>query len=80
MHSGDLIDALNGGVIAGAAIDVLDTEPPSPEEPLLRQLPNLILSPHNAWGAIESRRRLVEQTRENIQGFLNGKPVRVVNK
>ena len=80
VHSRDLIDALKGGVIAGAAIDVLDREPPSSGEPLLQPLPNLILSPHNAWGAIESRTRLIEQTRENIAGFLNGKPVRVVNE
>ncbi len=81
VHSHDLISALQTKTIAGAAIDVLDREPPLPDEPLLRQtLPNLIVSPHNAWGAIESRRRLIEQTRENIEGYLKGNPVRIVKE
>lgn len=79
VHSADLVAALTEGVIAGAAIDVLDREPPLVDEPLLASLSNLIVSPHNAWGAIESRTRLIMQTRENIEGFLKGDPVRVVN-
>ncbi|MBL6691295.1 MAG: D-2-hydroxyacid dehydrogenase [Pseudomonadales bacterium] len=78
VHSVDLVAALKEGVIAGAAIDVLDREPPPADDPLLEPLSNLIVTPHNAWGAIESRTRLIMQTRENIEGFLNGEPVRVV--
>jgi len=78
VHSADLVAALKEGVIEGAAIDVLDREPPPADEPLLESLSNLIVSPHNAWGAIESRTRLIMQTRENIEGFLKGEPVRVV--
>jgi len=66
-------------VIAGAAIDVLDREPAATDDPLLAPLPNLLLTPHNAWGAIEARRRLVLQMKENILGFLAGNPPRLVN-
>lgn len=78
VNSQDLVDALRNNGIAGAAIDVLDKEPPIPEDPLLEPLDNLIVSPHNAWGAIESRRRLITQTRENIEAFLQGNPTRIV--
>lgn len=75
-----LIAALESGTIAGAAIDVLDREPPADDEILLKGTPaNLLVTPHNAWGAIESRQRLVEQMRENIQAWLDGSPVRAVS-
>ena len=76
-----LIEALEKNIIAGAAIDVLNVEPPTNYEPLLHQnhLSNLLVTPHNAWGAVESRQRLVNQMRENIEAFLAGKPVRQVN-
>lgn len=73
-----LLDALRDGSLAGAAIDVLDVEPAAEGEPLITDLPNLLVTPHNAWGAIESRTRLVTQMRENIQGFLAGTPPRLV--
>jgi glycerate dehydrogenase len=82
VNSGDLISALEQGVIAGAAIDVLDTEPPEKDELLTAaaaRLDNLLVTPHNAWGARESRMRLVQQTRENILGHISGNNLRVVN-
>ncbi len=79
VNAADLISALKKNIIAGAAIDVLDHEPPPENEALLESLSNLIVTPHNAWGAIESRNRLIMQTRENIEAFLNGKPIRTVN-
>jgi glycerate dehydrogenase len=79
INSVDLVKALKTGGIAGAAIDVLDREPAEAGDPLLTPLPNLLLTPHNAWGAIESRRRLVIQMKENILGFLAGNPPRLVN-
>ncbi len=75
-----LIAALRNNVIAGAGIDVLEREPPDDTEPLINAgLDNLIVTPHNAWGAIESRQRLVIQMRENILAHLEGKPARVVS-
>jgi len=82
VNSKDLVDALENGTIAGAAIDVLCTEPADENEPLIRasHLKNLLLTPHNAWGAIESRDRLVKQTRDNIDGFLEGNIIRQVHR
>lgn len=80
VNTTDLLMALDSGVIAGAAIDVLNIEPPLAEDPLTNsRLQNLIITPHNAWGSIESRQRLVQQMANNIQGFLAGHPLRVVN-
>lgn len=79
VNSSDLIHALQRGIIAGAAIDVLNAEPPGSNEPLLNNLPNLLITPHNAWGAIESRTRLVQQMRGNIEGFIAGTPPRLVS-
>lgn len=75
-----LADALRNGDIAGAGIDVLDQEPPSPDHPLLAsEIPNLILTPHNAWGTRESRQRLVGQMTDNLAGWLAGNPRNQVN-
>lgn len=80
IESRALISALATNSIAGAAIDVLDQEPPSEAEPILRaSLDNLIVTPHNAWGAIESRRRLISQMRGNILAYLDSRPVRVID-
>jgi len=70
-----LKDALTNGVIAGAAVDVLSVEPPSDGNLLIdSNIPNLIVTPHVAWVARESRQRLVNQVAENIKGFLAGQP------
>jgi glycerate dehydrogenase len=78
IDSPSLVQALSAGNIAGAAVDVLDTEPPTKDELLINQTTNLLVTPHNAWGAIESRRRLIEQTKENIEAYLAGTPIRLV--
>ena len=72
-----LADALKSGHLAGAAADVLATEPPKPDNPLLAA-PNMILTPHLAWATVEARRRLMQVTVENVAGFLAGKPVHLV--
>jgi glycerate dehydrogenase len=72
-----LADALNCGLIAGAACDVVSAEPIHPTNPLLRAK-NLTLTPHIAWAAIEARRRLMAITADNIAAFLAGKPVHTV--
>ena len=74
-----LAEALDTGVIAGAGIDVLAEEPPADDEPLLsRDRPNLILTPHIAWTAKESRQRAVDQMVENVADYLNGGRLRRV--
>lgn len=75
-----LADALRSGLLAGAATDVLTEEPPVNGNVLLSEdIPNLIITPHSAWGSREARQRIVDQTVENIQGFKIGSPVRTVN-
>lgn len=72
-----LADALNSGLIAGAACDVVSAEPILPTNPLLRAK-NLTLTPHIAWAAIEARQRLMAITATNITAFLAGKPTHTV--
>jgi glycerate dehydrogenase len=74
-----LAEALKRGALRGAGVDVLTEEPPVQGNPLLAgDIPNLIVTPHCAWGSREARQRLVVQLAENIQGFITGKPKRVV--
>lgn len=75
----DLRDALNSGKVAAAACDVVSTEPIKKDNPLLNAK-NMIITPHIAWAPIESRRRLMDFTIENLVKFLEGNPINVVNK
>ncbi|MGD9567969.1 MAG: D-2-hydroxyacid dehydrogenase [Sedimentibacter sp.] len=75
----DLRDALNNGKVAAAACDVVSTEPIKNDNPLLTAK-NMIITPHIAWAPIESRRRLMEYTLENLTKYLEGNPINVVNK
>ena len=74
----DLADALNNGRLAGAAVDVLSSEPPSPDNPLLRAK-NCIVTPHIAWATKEARTRLLNTAIANLRAFLEGHPVNLVN-
>lgn len=75
-----LAAALKNGTIAGAAFDVLSVEPPQKGNPLLdSNVPNLIVTPHVAWASKEARQRIIDQTVENIDGYINDSPLRVVN-
>jgi len=74
----DLADALNGGRLAGAALDVLSSEPPAADNPLLRAK-NCIVTPHIAWATKEARTRLLEAAVANLRAFVDGHPVNVVN-
>jgi len=77
IDSAALVEALRAGGIGGAGIDVLATEPPTDEEPLLAaDIPNLILTPHIAWTASESRQRTLDQVAENVEDFLGGGDLR----
>lgn len=73
-----LIEALKVGKIAGAALDVQETEPPSSDNPLY-DMPNVILTPHMGWKGLETRQRLISIAAENIKSFLAGKPKNVVS-
>ena len=74
-----LLHALEHGSIAGAALDVLDREPPAADHPLLTSgLPNLIVTPHIAWAAKEARQRALDEIAKNIACYLKGEPRNVV--
>ena len=75
----DLRDALNSGKVAGAALDVVSTEPIKMDNPLL-SAKNVILTPHIAWAPKESRQRLMDIAVENLQCFVDGAPQNVGNK
>jgi len=74
----DLAAALAAGTIAGACLDVLGEEPPPADAPLLTS-PNCWITPHVAWASLESRRRLLNATLDNVQAFVEGRPINVVN-
>jgi glycerate dehydrogenase len=78
VRDADLAEALHAGWIAGAALDVVTVEPIPADIPL-RQAPNLTLTPHIAWAAVEARRRLTKVAAENIAAFQAGQPINLVN-
>ena len=78
--SGAAADALITGKIAGAATDVLLVEPPKDGNVLLNpEIPNLLITPHSAWGSVDARQRIVQQMVENVEAFKKGQPIRQVN-
>lgn len=74
----DLAAALAAGRPAGAALDVVSSEPIAPDNPLLAT-PSCILTPHIAWATREARARLMAATAANLRAFLAGSPINVVN-
>lgn len=73
-----LADALNENRLAGAGLDVLSAEPPPPDNPL-PAAKNCYVTPHYAWATFAARRRLLDASVANLQAFLDGAPVNVVN-
>ena len=65
-----LLDALDSGRIAGAGLDVLSTEPPPPDHPLLRH-PRCRITPHIAWASVEARERLMKIIAGQIEEFIS---------
>jgi len=81
---GGLIDeaalraALDAGVLAGAALDVLSSEPPRADNPLLAAK-NCVITPHVAWTSLAARQRLLATSVDNARSILAGSPIHVVN-
>lgn len=73
-----LYHALKDEKIAGAGIDVMDTEPPQDDK--LFSCDSLFITPHISWAAFETRKRLLGVVKENIRAFINGNPQNIVNK
>ena len=74
----DVADALNDGKIAAAGVDVVQKEPIPTDSPLL-SAKNCYITPHIAWAPRETRNRLLGIVVDNLQAFLNGKKLNVVN-
>ena len=81
---GGLIDeealshALNSGKIAAAGLDVLSTEPPLPDNPML-SAKNCVITPHLGWATVEARTRLIDIAAANIEAWQQGQPVNIVS-
>ena len=74
-----LLDALRSGRLAGAGIDVLRNEPPREGNPLLDvDLPNLLVTPHNAWASRQAMQTLADQLIDNLEAFVRGEPRNLV--
>ena len=73
-----LASALDNERIAGAGLDVLATEPPAPDCPLLTAK-NCVITPHVAWATRAARARLMKTAMDNIEAFLQGEGMNVVN-
>lgn len=73
-----LIEALENGTIAGAGLDVQETEPPVENSPLYT-MDQVLLTPHMGWKRLETRQRLVSILADNIKQFMEGNPINVVS-
>lgn len=74
-----LADALNNDQLAGAGLDVIDVEPPPADHPLLTAK-NCYVTPHISWATRSARARLMQTAVDNVAGYMQGKPLNVVNK
>ena len=73
-----LLAALDDGRLAGAAVDVFQREPPSPDDPILHHA-KVLVTPHVAWGTEDAVERLLDLSIANVEAFLAGNPINVVS-
>ena len=78
INEDDLIKALQDEIIAGAGLDVYEIEP-LPENHKLRFLPNVLLTPHIGYVTLDNYAKWYNQMAEDLQAFLDGQPIRVLN-
>lgn len=80
VDEGDLVAALDAGLISGAGFDVAVSEPPPADSPLMRAAKrhNVILTPHIAWASDEAQQTLADQLLDNIDNFVAGRPSNLV--
>lgn len=78
VNEADVAQALADGKLAGYGADVMCSEPPKADNPLLKQ-PNAFITPHIAWATAEARGRLLATAIANAKAFIVGKPQNVVN-
>ncbi|MDR0928306.1 MAG: D-2-hydroxyacid dehydrogenase [Oscillospiraceae bacterium] len=78
LNEADVAEALADGRLSGAAVDVLSTEPPKADNPMLTA-PNCIITPHIAWAPLATRKRLLSIAIENVRCYLAGEAVNRVN-
>lgn len=81
VNNRDLYEALQQGTIQAAGLDVLEKEPIAKDNPLGQFMDSdrLIITPHLAWASVEARTRCVEGVYKNIEAFMKGEPINVVN-
>lgn len=80
INKSDLVTALDEGLVSGIGFDVLTSEPPADDHPLMAiaDRPNVILTPYVGWASEEAMQILWNQVVENIDAFLNGAPIGTV--
>jgi glycerate dehydrogenase len=78
VNEADLAAALKDKRIGGAGLDVLSSEPPKADNPLL-SAPNCVITPHVAWATLEARARLLQMVADNLKAFQEGNPTSVVS-
>ena len=79
MDGAALLDALDAGGIAGAALDVLPSEPPAEDDAVFRracEMGSLIVTPHIAWASEQAMQNLADQLVESVNRFFNGEAVK----
>ena len=69
-----LAEAIDEGIIGGAALDVFTTEPPEADSPIMnvKNKERIVYTPHTAWSSVEARKRCISMTEDNIAAFIKG--------